>query len=381
MNLALVFPGCHRRGGVERIVYEAARYFARNHQVTVYAQEFEEAGLDGVTKRLIPRRGPRALRLVTFSREAKRALDAGEHDHVISFGVSRVGADILWVSSVHAAWLEHREAVPGDRLRSHPMRRYLLRHQIILAMERQYFTEAGDALAITVSDRVADDLARLYGFPRGRSVVVHNGFDPGEFGAGPAATARAETRRNLGLPDDAVVLLLVANELSRKGLAVLLDAVAELSDERVHVLLVGRASPAPYRRRVQRLKLTDRFHYAGSTDRMSAIHGAADLFVLPTRYEAFCLAVVEALASGLPVITTDVPGAHDLVLDGVNGRLQRDPADHTELAALLREALTDERLKLWAANAPASVADHTWAKLFDRALGAIATRDSLATRA
>jgi glycosyltransferase involved in cell wall biosynthesis len=109
---------------------------------------------------------------------------------------------------------------------------------------------------------------------------------------------------------------------------------------------------------------------------MGSIHHAADLFVLPTRYEAFCLAIVEALASGVPVITTDVPGARDLILDGVNGRLQRDPTSHGELATLLREALREEQFKTWAANAAASVEDHTWPRLLDRALEAIAASPS-----
>jgi glycosyltransferase involved in cell wall biosynthesis len=98
------------------------------------------------------------------------------------------------------------------------------------------------------------------------------------------------------------------------------------------------------------------------------------MLVLPTRYEAFCIAVVEALASGLPVITSDVPGAGDLVIDDVNGRLQRDPADAGELAGLLTSALHDRRYRNWAGRAAATVEDHTWSELLDRALQEIAAR-------
>jgi len=240
-------------------------------------------------------------------------------------------------------------------------------------MERRYFTRPRDSLAIVVADRVAADIERLYGFPRERTVTVHNGFDPDEFN--PVASAhRTAVRAELGIPTEATVLLLAANELARKGLPVLVEAVAMVDDPRLHVLLVGRTRPTPYMRRVTDLGISERFHYGGARSDMGRIYAASDMLVLPTRYEAFCIAVVEALASGLPVITTDVPGAGDLVVDDVNGRLQRDPADAGELAGLLSAATRDCRYHHWASRAAATVQDHTWAELLDRALQEIAAR-------
>ncbi len=88
--------------------------------------------------------------------------------------------------------------------------------------------------------------------------------------------------------------------------------------------------------------------------------------VLPTQYEAFALTVVEALASGLPVVTTTVPGAGDLVRHDVNGLLQHDPLDATELSGLLDQiADPDVRCRLGAAG-PASVAELEWSRLIAR---------------
>ena len=340
--------------------------------MTVYAHEFDEHDLDRVRKRSIAvAEVPRALRLVEFSRRARHALGGHSHDHVISFGVTDVGADVLWVNSVHAAWLGRRETVTSDRLRSSPLRRYLPHHQLVLRMERRYFTRPAGSLVLVVSDQVADDLERLYGLPRERAVVVHNGYDPAEFNPTIASRDRAKVRTELGIPPDAVVALLVANELGRKGLSVLLNAVADLDEPRLHILLVGRAEPNAYARQIAALGLATRFHYGGSRSDMAAVHGASDVFVLPTRYEAFSLAVVEALASGLPVITTDVPGARDLIVDNLNGRLQRDPRSSSELAGLLKNALRGDRYREWAATAPATVRDHCWDQLFERALAAV----------
>jgi UDP-glucose:(heptosyl)LPS alpha-1,3-glucosyltransferase len=375
MDIALVFPGCHRRGGVERLVYEVARHFAKLHEVTVYAVEFEDQGLELIRRQRvhIPA-APRAARPAVFARAVRKSLEGHDHDHLISFGVGDVDADVLWVSSVHRAWLERRDVSSSDRLRSSPLRRYLLRHQILLAMERRYFTRPRDSLAVVVADRVAADIERLYGFPRERTVTVHNGFDPDEFNPALASAHRMKMRAELGIPADAIVLLLAANELARKGLPVLLEAVAMVGDPQLHVLLVGRTRPTPYMSRVTDLGISERFHYGGSRSDMGRIYAASDMFVLPTRYEAFCIAVVEALASGLPVITTDVPGAGDLVVEDVNGRLQRDPADAGELAALLKAATHDNRYRRWAARAAATVEDHTWEELLNRALQQIAAR-------
>jgi UDP-glucose:(heptosyl)LPS alpha-1,3-glucosyltransferase len=373
VDIALVFAGCHRRGGVERLVYEAARHFGKLHTVTVYAREFEEDGLESVRKVHVQVPAvPRTARSAAFARGARKALDGHRHNHVISFGVGDVDADVLWVNSVHRAWLERRDVFSGDRLRSSPLRRYLPRHQALLAMERRYFTRPRNSVAVVVADRVAEDLERLYAFPRQRTVTVHNGFDPGEFDPSRASEHRTPVRAELGIPANAIVLLLVANELPRKGLPVLLEAVANLRDPRIHVLLVGRTDPTAYASRVSELGLAGRFHYGGSRTDMGRVHAASDIFVLPTRYEAFCLAVVESLASGLPVITTDVPGAADLVVDDVNGRLQRDPLDPQELAALLSAALDRDRYRFWASRAAETVRHHTWATLFDRALDVIA---------
>jgi glycosyltransferase involved in cell wall biosynthesis len=88
--------------------------------------------------------------------------------------------------------------------------------------------------------------------------------------------------------------------------------------------------------------------------------------VLPTQYEAFALTIVEALASGLPVITTAVPGAGDLIEHDVTGLLQQDPADADELADLLRRVLDPAARDRFATAAPRAVAGLEWSTLMAR---------------
>ncbi len=374
MKLGLVFPGCHKRGGVERSVLEAARAWAGDHDVTVYARDVDTEALDGVrVHRVTHRRAPRSFEPVVFAHAAREAVRHERHDHVIAFGVGDVGADILWVNSVHRAWLERSGEFAADGLRSASWRRHVLpHHQVLLQLERRHFRSSDPSAVIVVADAVGHDLTRLYGVAQDRVHTVHNGFDPGEFDPGRRRALRAEARRALQLPDDAVVLLMVANELHRKGFPVLLEAVARVGDPRLHVVLAGRAAPTGFTRRIEELGLAARVRHLGVQPDVGRVHAVADVFVLPTKYEAFCLAVVEALASGLPVIVSTTPGAGDLVVDGVNGRLQQDPTDPVELATLIRTSLDDAARTAWAAAAAPSVAHLTWGRLFDEAAGIIA---------
>jgi glycosyltransferase involved in cell wall biosynthesis len=373
VDVALVFPGCHRRGGVERSVWELARHWSQAHDVTVYAADVDREALPTsvAVVPVHPVRAPGPLAPWAFARASRAALAGHGHDHVVTFGIEAAPGlgDVLWVNSVHRAWLERRGEAAHDGLRQSAWRRLLPHHQVLLGLERRYFRVPGPApvrRVVGVADAVGRDLVRLYDVPASLVATVHNGYDPTEFHP-HRPDDRRSVRAELGLPDDAVVLLVVANELARKGFLVVVEAAARLADPRVHVLLVGRADPAAYAPQIAAAGMARRVHWAGSRSDMGRVHAASDLFVLPTTYEAFCLAIVEALASGLPVVTTTVPGAGDLIRPGTNGLLQHAPRDVDELAGLLRQGLDSDTRARWAAAAPSSVSHVTWSALAARA--------------
>jgi UDP-glucose:(heptosyl)LPS alpha-1,3-glucosyltransferase len=235
-------------------------------------------------------------------------------------------------------------------------------------MERHYFTRGVAQSVVAVADAVGEDLQRLYGVSADLMTTIHNGFSPAEFSPERRHLLRSDVRAEFGYAESDVVALFAANELVRKGFDVLVEALAAVAQPRLQVLVVGRAPlTATQLGRLQALGLADRVTHAGTSGDMGRMHAAADLFVLPTQYEAFALAIVEALASGLPVITTEVPGAQDRIIDGTNGRLLRDPRSSAELAGLLRESMEPNRRSGWGDHAPGSVADLTWSSLTGQA--------------
>jgi UDP-glucose:(heptosyl)LPS alpha-1,3-glucosyltransferase len=225
-----------------------------------------------------------------------------------------------------------------------------------------HFAGRGYRKLIVTTPQVREDLGRIYGVPNEDVAIVPNGFDADEFNPHRCAQRRNESRDSLSnVGSQTVVLLMVANELERKGYVQTLRAVRALAREiDVQLVLVGRANRDSALRLAEREGVRDRVFVAGATSDVSFYHAAADLFVLPTQYEALSLAILESLASGLPVITTRVAGAMDAVQDGINGRLVCDPLDDVELTQVLREAVQPRRLEMLRHGTENSVAAFAW---------------------
>ena len=366
MRIGLVFSGCHPRGGVERVVWEAANYLADRHEVTVITAEADPLPANVVVD-LVEARGGSALEPFRFRAAARRALARHSLDLTVSFGSNCPPGDVLVVGSVHRAWVER-----GTPVRVGPLsvpgaaRRLLPRHLTRLRAESQWFGRSPTATVIAVSENVAEDLHRYYGVASSAVRVIPNGFSPTQCSAARRRELRPTMRARLGIREDEIAILLVANEWHRKGLGVVVRAMARVGDPRVRLILVGRMAPTAYQGLIDQLGLRDRVQWCGVANDVAEYHACADLFVMPTAYEAFGSVIVEALGSGVPVITSAAAGAGVAVQEDGNGLLQRDPTDDAELAALLNRALVPGVLERWSAAAAASVALYTWPRVMER---------------
>lgn len=337
MNVALTYPGCHRWGGVERVMLECANYLAeRGHSTHVYASEWDP---QAVHPRVIRHpislpQGPPLFRLHSFQRESGRLLrDATKADVLGAFGVECPVGGVDWVGSVHRAWLEvsgqQRNLVGRLKQRCNPV------HPWVLAREKQRFTRRRYRRIVVMTDQIKQDLMRFYNVPAADVTVIPNGFSPQEFSPQRVRELRGEMRAQLGYEDGDQVVVFVANELERKGFGPLLRSIAALGDERVHLLAVGRLNAEAYAAETKRLGLQDRVQFVGSTRDVGTYYAAADHFALPTQYEAWGLVIVEALACGLPVLTSRSAGAAVTVREGLSGYLLDDPNSVSEITEKL----------------------------------------------
>ena len=170
-------------------------------------------------------------------------------------------------------------------------------------------------------------------------------------------------RNRLGFNDDDRVIIFVANELDRKGFGPLLEAIGKLDDDRIKLLVVGRVNPAGYQGQIDRLR-PGCVHFVGATSDVAEFYAAADLFALPTIYEAWGLVIVEALACGLRVLTSRLAGASVAVDEGRTGNLLDDPRDPREIAEKLSQLLNTKSLPR--AEIADSVAAYSWDQILPR---------------
>jgi len=257
--------------------------------------------------------------------------------------------------------------------------RYVLpKHARALWLERTYYGAGTCQYLVPCSSRITTELHTYYALAGIPTTVVHNGFAPEEFCPERRLALRASTRATLGYSEGDVVAVMVANEWQRKGLPTLLRAMGQLDNPKLHLLLAGRVPPEPLLNGLGNT-LGGRVRYLGVASDVGALHAAGDFFVMPTQYEAFSLAIIEALASGLGVLTTDVPGAADAVEHGVNGLLLSDPLDDKGLSAQLDKALDPAVRAGWSEAASPSVARYTWDQLlpnFEEVLMTVEVRRS-----
>jgi glycosyltransferase involved in cell wall biosynthesis len=195
---------------------------------------------------------------------------------------------------------------------------------------------------VTPSEDCRARLATALGCEVARIERIYHGVELGPDPARPARQAdRDAARRALGLPCDAVILLSVARLTHQKGYDVLAAAIpaVALHDPRALWVWVGDGDRrSELTEQLGSLGVGDRVMLLGDRDDVRRLLAAADLFVLPTRYEAFGLAVLEAMAAGVPIIATDVGSLREIVTDDVHARLV-PPEDPAALSAAMAWAI------------------------------------------
>lgn len=196
---------------------------------------------------------------------------------------------------------------------------------------------------------VCQDSAGRYadraGIPSGRFGVVYNGVDTTRFAP---AEHRAQARAALGFSDEEVLVLTVASLTPVKDHAGLVDAIAGLSlstSARVRFLFLGDGALRPaLEARIAERGLRERVLLLGNSDQVPEYLSMADFLVLPSRLEGMSNAILEAMASGLPVVARRIGGNPELVVDGTTGLLTR-PGGSADLTAALRRLIDDDALR------------------------------------
>ncbi len=283
------------------------------------------------------------------------------HERIPGCHVFRAG------DGIHAAWLRHRQA--DQSALSNWLQKIDPYHAYTVEAERAMFAHANLRAVICNSKMVAEEIQAEYGVATERLRVIYNGVDLLKFSRENVVKSRERVRNEFSIPQSVPLILYVGSGYQRKGVAPLLKAMAQstLRETGAWLAVVGADKHLDrYRRLAENLKVADRVVFAGAQKDVTAWYGAADVFALPTQYDPCPNAALEALACGLPTLTSPTCGVAELIASPLAGAVV-SPQDPAAMAQELVRLLEATRLP---ADAAVKAARHCVAHLSWEAMSA-----------
>jgi glycosyltransferase involved in cell wall biosynthesis len=357
MNLCIVTRNVSKGDGQGRANYEIAwEAIRRTHQVAILSSNLDPELREHsqVNWIYIPVKNwpTQLLSSLVFSWRSSAWLRKHrlEIDLIQACGaVTGAATDINTVHFIHSGWL--RSPVHPIRLHQGAYGVYQWLYTVLNAhWEKEAFRQA--KVVVAVSEKIEKELIEI-GVPKDRIRVILNGVNLQEFAPGSA------DRSQLGLPERVTLALFVGDiRTPRKNLDTVLNALFQVPA--LHLAVVGATERSPYPSLAIKLGLDKRVHFLGYRRDVSEIMKAVDLFVLPSRYEACTLVLLEAMATGLPVITAVTAGGAEIVTPDC-GVVLSDSEDTQALAKALTKLSSDRHLRNQMGQTSRVIAEqHSW---------------------
>jgi len=347
-------------GGTGAYVYylsHSLQKFGHNVHVIARDKQDSEKIVNGIQVHYVKGLGNALTRYWRFARSASKRIEELNKQNsfdiihsnlplVPSFAIPNNSAKAI-VCAVHSTWKGEAKATKRDNPKElNPNEKAMLRFNFVLRSYEKKLMKRSDAL-IAVSKYTVDELTKLYGIKKEKIHVIYNGVDVEKFKPRPN---RVEMHREFGLEDDIKIVLFVGRLYHRKGLEILLRSIPPVLKEfsNVRFVISGKGfkkKEENLRNLAKELNIENYVTFLGYVpdEKLPLLYSASDIFVLPAIYENFPFAILEAQATGLPVISTKVGGIPELLVDNENGFVIA-PGDSTELTQRLLVLLQDAKL-------------------------------------
>ena len=348
MKIALVILHADTaRGGAERYTLDLATgLVGRGHLVSLLASSFQSGETAGQRVVLPATGATRSRRYLSFLNSLDRELDRTKYDLVHAMLPVR-RCDLY---HPHAG-IAVEALAKGHLNKSGAVRQTLSwvgnqcnsRRRLFAKVEMELIGSPKPSIVLSLSRLIQEVVRRNYpGLAEDRCATLFNGIDLNRFDPAVCREDRQAVRGRFQIADSSIVGLLLAQDFERKGVRQAIEALAKVSDRRVVLLIGGRPDPTKYRHLAESLRVQDRVIFSGPVANPAAFYRAADFFVLPTRFDPCSLVVLEALAMGLPVISSNRNGACEIMRQGEHGYILSNPDDVPSLAVAMRDLLDPE---------------------------------------
>jgi UDP-glucose:(heptosyl)LPS alpha-1,3-glucosyltransferase len=336
LRIAFVRRGYARSGGAEAYLKRLADGVVKaGHEVQLLATNEwpEEQWPFGSIKRL------GATTVIGFADELEQVRPQLQCD--VLFSLERVwSCDVYRAGDgVHRAWLARR------RKFEIPLKQFVRgtsrKHRDLLQLEESLFEKRKAGRVITGSQMVVNEITDFYHYSPDNIDVVRNGIPLDKFRFDPGL--RERSRAELKLKQDQIALLFAGSGWERKGLLFAIEAMALCKNPKMRLLVAGRGEAGRYKTTRLRFWRENPVQFLGEVLDLMPVYAAADIFILPTIYDPFSNACLEALASGLPVITTRSNGFSEILQDSVHGSIVENSSNLLGLRDAIRYWLDPSR--------------------------------------
>jgi len=340
MKIALVRKFYTPYGGAERYLAQLVERLCRQgHEVHLFASRWipyspniQERKSNLIFHRVPMIPSPSFIEALSFAFFSRRLLQQDDFEVIHSFERTLYQDIYRAGDGCHREWLRQRRVIDPwikrATYRLNPL------HLSLLFLEKRLFQDPRLKRIIANSHKGKEEIIRHYGTPAEKIEVIYNGVDLEEFNPRNIDLYRLKIRAELNIPPEAWVILFLGSGFRRKGLDGLLTSLPRIKKAvpGVRLIVAGKDPVRGYLEKTRKGGITQEVIFLGPTQKARELYAACDLFALPTLYDPFSNACLEAMATGIPVLTTRQNGMAEVLEDGKDGFLIQNPGDPEEIA-------------------------------------------------
>lgn len=338
-------------GGAESYAVSLAAFLVENGwEVHLFGETWDGEPKAAVFHKItVPKYLPAWLKMVLFALKHKRAVKNQDFDVIMGFGNTVYMNVYQSHGGVH--WLSTKRKVYAEKSK---IKRIIKRLIIVLSLKqwvRAWIESAPFRLdprpiIVAISQMIKNDMESFFRVKGEEINVVYNGVDISRYNQNLHQNLRGPLRRQLGISEDEVVFLFISYDLKKKGIEPLVGAASQLKkmgNTKFKVMVIGGLPYRDLSRQIRALNIEDKILFTGPVRSTEEYYANSDVFVLPTYYDACSLVVIEAMASGLPSITTTANGAAGIITNGRDGYVISHPPGSPDLANKMQLLLDNEK--------------------------------------
>ena len=358
MKIAFIAPDVTPETGPGRVNVSLLERICEDHQVSLLSHTVKGTDLSKIKYHKVPAVSrPKFLAYITFLVSSTIILIALSFLRKRSFDIiNSTGCCCTFSTDVITSHFCEKEGLRLEKTNIIEMphksiwqKLKALDHRIYrrlaVFVEGLIFGRNSPKARIVVSQSMKREFVRHYGDAAESIIVIPNGVDLKMFTPDNAPLYRDRIRQKHGISRSDLVLMFAGCDWERKGVLHIIEALSLLLRPDVKLFIVGSGDEKFYGQLAEQKQARERIIFVPHSSILHQYYAASDIFVFPTIYEPFGLVIVEAMASGLPVITSRSAGAADFITDGVDGLLLSDPSDINDLATKIDLLLSNAELR------------------------------------